>query len=302
MDRSMRHALHERRMHGSGDFPLAAYGLDIGAGEMVVVECHWHAEAEFFYVKEGETLFQVDDDYFPVRAGQAVFIDGGDIHAAHSLNGSPCSFQAIVFDPHMLDSSSSDAVQQKLVTPLVERRRTFPRHIQGVSEWEIGLLGWLHNLIDCCGKQEPGYEAAAKGCLYFMLQTIAAEGRYADRSETTPEESSRRERLKRSISYIQQNYRRPIRIRELADQIPMSEGQFFRFFKSMTRQTPIEYLNAYRVNQAAGLLLHSERKIADIALDVGFDHISYFVKVFRRTMGCSPSEYRKQHKADSAVR
>lgn len=297
----MRLALHESRMHGSGDFPLAAYGLDIGAGELVVVECHWHAEAEFFYVNEGETLFQIDNDYFPLRAGEAAFIDGGDIHAAHSLNGSACSFSAIVFDPHMLDSSSIDAVQHKFVAPLLERRRTFPRHIQGDTESGAKLLSWLRGLIESAEKQEAGFEAAAKGYLYFMLQALTAEGCYADRSETPPEETSRRERLKKSISYIQQNYKRPIRIRELADQIPMSEGQFFRFFKSMTRQTPIEYLNTYRVNQAAGLLLHSDRKIADIALDVGFDHISYFVKVFRRTMNCSPSEYRKQQQSGSPV-
>ncbi|MNC51581.1 HTH-type transcriptional regulator CdhR [compost metagenome] len=91
---------------------------------------------------------------------------------------------------------------------------------------------------------------------------------------------------------MQAHYSRPISIRELADLIPMSEGQFCRFFKAMTRQTPIEYLNAYRITQANELLRFTDRKIADIAMEVGFGHISYFIKVYRKVMKTTPSRYR----------
>ncbi|GJM76807.1 hypothetical protein HMSSN036_90230 [Paenibacillus macerans] len=60
--------------------------------------------------------------------------------------------------------------------------------------------------------------------------------------------------------HIQQNYGHPIRLGELAALIPMSEGQFCRFFKSMTRQTPIDYINSYRIRQATELLREPERK------------------------------------------
>ena len=80
----------------------------------------------------------------------------------------------------------------------------------------------------------------------------------------------RTERLKKVILYIQNHYHRPIRLSELADLIPMSEGQFCRFFKSMTGQTPVDYMNSYRVRQVAELLRQPDNKISDIALDVGF--------------------------------
>ncbi|MNO04942.1 Regulatory protein SoxS [compost metagenome] len=73
----------------------------------------------------------------------------------------------------------------------------------------------------------------------------------------------------------------------------MSEGQFCRFFKSMTRQTPMDYVNSYRIRQAAEMLRVEDRKISDIALEVGFDNISYFIRVFRKMMKCSPSAFRK---------
>jgi AraC-like DNA-binding protein len=75
----------------------------------------------------------------------------------------------------------------------------------------------------------------------------------------------------------------------------MSEGQFNRFFKAMTRTTPIEYLNAYRIKRAGEYLAMSDKKISAIAMDVGFDNLSYFIKVFRQTMKCTPSEYRKEY-------
>lgn len=297
MDLTLRHSLREDRMHGDTSFPLAAYWMDYAPGE-VNVDCHWHNESEFLYVLEGELLFQVDTDYFPVHAGEAVFIDSGDIHAGHSLNGSSCSFCAIVFDVHWLDSISYDAVQERCISPFQDKKRTFPRHIRPDTAWERQLLSYLNHIMKLNEPSDDGFEgsfeAAVKGYFYLMLHELSIGGRACNRAVSNVEDSTKIERLKKSIVYIQQNYSRPIRIGELAEQIPMSEGQFFRFFKSMTRQTPIEYLNAYRINRASELLLYTDRKISDIALEVGFDHISYFVKVFRKTVSCTPSEFRKQ--------
>ncbi|MGO4541811.1 AraC family transcriptional regulator [Paenibacillus sp. 2TAB19] len=294
MDQTTRHSLKEDRLHGNNMFPLAAYWIERDEPGAPILDCHWHAEAEFFFVLEGEVLFQVDTDYFPVRAGEAVFIDGGDIHAGHSLNDSTCKYCAIVFDTHMLASGSFDAVQEKYVTPLLEKKRTFPRHITSATEWERSLLSHLRGMMEAYDNGQNGFEIAIKGRLYLMLHEICSGKRFVNRTETSNADSTKIDRLKTVILYMQHNFHRPIRIAELADQIPMSEGQFCRFFKTMTRQTPIEYLNAYRIRQATELLLEPERKIAAIAFDVGFEHISYFVKVFRKTMKCTPSQFRKE--------
>jgi AraC-like DNA-binding protein/mannose-6-phosphate isomerase-like protein (cupin superfamily) len=294
MDQTTRHSLKEDRLHGDNMFPLAAYWIEHHEAGVTVLDCHWHAEAEFFYVLSGEVLFQVDTEYFPVRAGEAVFIDGGDIHAGHALGDKACSFCAIVFDTHLLASASYDAVQERFISPLQDKKRTFPRHIRPNTDWERALLRHLQSIMNVCERQTPGLETAVKGHFYLMLHEIAAEGCFCNRSEASTADTTKIDRLKTAIVYMQQNFHRPIRISEIADQIPMSEGQFCRFFKAMTRQTPIEYLNAYRIRQAAELLLRPELKVSAVALDVGFDHISYFVKVFRKMMKCTPSQFRKK--------
>ncbi|MCR2802488.1 AraC family transcriptional regulator [Paenibacillus soyae] len=293
MDPTTRHSLKESRTHGDEQHPFGTYWLKYGPGEHVI-DCHWHDEAEIFYCREGETLFQVDTDYFLVRAGEAVFVDGGDIHAAHSHGSEGCSFFSLVFDTNLLASANYDAVQEKLILPLIERQATFPRHMKRDEPHELRLLDHIAAMMDSCYDQRQGFEGAVKGRLFLMLAELAASGKLCSRTDSSRSESSKIERLKVVIEYIQQHYERQIRLSELAALIPMSEGHFSRFFKSMTRQSPMDYINSYRIRQAAELLRQQERKISDIAMEVGYDNISYFIRVFRKMMNCSPSDFRKK--------
>ncbi|WP_127533755.1 helix-turn-helix transcriptional regulator [Paenibacillus kobensis] len=293
MDLYTKHNLREDRLHGDAMLPLAAYWIDREAGESIL-DMHWHQEAEFFCVLEGEVLFLVDTDYFVVRAGEAVYIDGGDIHAGHSSNGSACRYCAIVFDARWLASADYDAVQAGFIAPLLDKRAALPRHIRPGTEWSDAVMAHLRAVITAYEQQPTGYEAALKGRLLLLFSEIAAAGEWRKRTAANAGELAKVERLKSVIEYIQHHYDRPVRIRELADLVPMSEGQFIRWFKSMTRTTPIDYLNGYRVRQAAELLRSTDRKISDIALEVGFDHVSYFIKMFRRQIKTTPSEYRKE--------
>ncbi|MDQ0195438.1 AraC family transcriptional regulator [Paenibacillus wynnii] len=292
MDRTSQRLLKEDRVHGDVMFPLAAYWVELPSGAHVL-DTHWHEEAEFFMLLEGEILFQVDTEYFPVQAGEAVFIESGDIHAAYVLNESPCKFCALVFHPDLLASAQYDTIQQNTILPLQEKRQSFPRHIKPDIPWQQEVLRHLERMMEAYDSKVPGFEAFMKGSLLIMLSQIAVDGRSVNRSQSDDADTTKINRLKKIIIYIQDNYRDPIRTRDLSELIPMSEGQFCRFFKTMTRKTPVDYINSYRIRQAADLLRQSERKISDIALDVGFDNVSYFIKVFRKAMKCSPSEFRK---------
>ncbi|WP_342770009.1 AraC family transcriptional regulator [Paenibacillus cellulosilyticus] len=293
MDLYAKNTLREDRLHGDAMLPMAAYLIEREAGEPIL-DTHWHQEAEFFCVLEGEVQFQIDTEYLVVRAGEAVFIDGGDMHAGHSHNGSPCTFCAIVFDVEWLAGASYDAVQAGFIAPLQEKRRTFPRHIKPDTAWGQAVLGHLHALMEAYDRQALGFEASIKGRLLLIFSEIAGAGQWHKRSAINAAEVVKIDRLKTIIVHMQQHYDRPLRIRELADLVPMSEGQFIRFFKSMTHKTPIDYLNSYRVRRAAELLRDTDRKISDIALEVGFEHVSYFIKVFRKQHKTTPSEYRKE--------
>ena len=101
--------------------------------------------------------------------------------------------------------------------------------------------------------------------------------------------------------YIDHNYKQKLTVMELASQIQMSEGHFSRFFKSLVRMTPMEYINTTRINKACTLLQKSDRKMLDIAMDVGFQNQSYFIRLFKKQKGCTPREYRFRHGDESGI-
>ena len=58
--------------------------------------------------------------------------------------------------------------------------------------------------------------------------------------------------------------------------------------------TPMNYIISKRMDNARKLLINTDKKIKDISNEVGYKDIYYFTKVFKKEIGVSPSEYRKQ--------
>ena len=112
----------------------------------------------------------------------------------------------------------------------------------------------------------------------------------APRRESAPAQG-----IKAAIEYIQGNYRQPITVSQLAELSHMSSGHFCRLFKKYTFKTPVQYINGVRLSAATDLLLESDRKVLDVAFDTGFNSLSYFIGVFKQSMGCTPTEFRRRH-------
>ena len=74
----------------------------------------------------------------------------------------------------------------------------------------------------------------------------------------------------------------------------MNKNYFCRFFKEKAGKTPFAYLNEYRINQAAGELMKTDLPITEIALNSGFENMSYFIRQFKHYRGCTPSVFRQE--------
>ena len=67
-------------------------------------------------------------------------------------------------------------------------------------------------------------------------------------------------------------------------------------FKQETGTTLIDYINTQRVNRAAQLLEQNNHSIAAVAEEVGILDVNYFTKIFKKTLGVTPTRYRREHK------
>ena len=283
--------LKENREHGDFLFPLGCYSM-VYHDRSEMLDLHWHDELEFLLMTSGEAVFRVGDLEYTVKKGQALFIRSGQIHSAYSDKGE-WGFSAVVFHPSLLNSNPYDKIQNDYINLIAKNQYMFACLITGSEPWELEVLDHLEKVIEIAVKKEYTYELLIKSHLYAIFSLLLKNAESgADKNLTY-----KCDRLKNVIQYIQSNYSRQLSISELSRMVNMSEGHFCRYFKKIVAKTPIEYLNYIRVIKACDLLESTERKILDIALEVGFNNFSYFINRFKKYMKVTPAGYRKKYRA-----
>jgi AraC-like DNA-binding protein len=98
--------------------------------------------------------------------------------------------------------------------------------------------------------------------------------------------------VKQAIAYIQQHHARDLTRQEIAEAIGVSKNYMTQIFHQELGISLWDYLNRYRMLRAKDLLLHTDESITMIAARVGFNDPSYFGRVFRKQVGCTPQAYR----------
>ena len=164
----------------------------------------------------------------------------------------------------------------------------FIRMPRGIDE----LDGVLSCLFSAMARRPEGFELTVQGCLLQLFGLIVREHLYAKTAPGAHRRLDRQLPLRDALRYMEEHYAAPVTLDELAAAAGMSRRYFCTFFRTMTGRTPMEHLNLYRIETAGELLLSTDRPVSEIAGLCGFDDASYFAKLFRRHMGCSPRRYR----------
>jgi AraC-like DNA-binding protein len=99
-------------------------------------------------------------------------------------------------------------------------------------------------------------------------------------------------RIVRVLRYLESRIAEAHTLGDLARMAGLSRYHFLRTFKAVTGTTPHQWLLRARLRESAHRLVSSREPVTEIALDVGFDDLSNFIRSFRAEFGMSPSRYR----------
>lgn len=103
-------------------------------------------------------------------------------------------------------------------------------------------------------------------------------------------------RMQQISAYVMKHYVHSIALDDIAAEVGMNRSAFCSYFKQCKGITFSQFVTQYRLNTACDLLKHSQKSVSEICYTVGFNDLPHFVRVFTRTVGMSPSKYRKQFK------
>jgi len=95
------------------------------------------------------------------------------------------------------------------------------------------------------------------------------------------------------ICYIEENICSKLTVEDIAAKAYVSQAHLQRLFRITFGMTIAEYVRYRKLQRAAELLYGTDRKVCDIAYDVGFEHESSFIRSFKREFGVTPHEARK---------
>lgn len=102
--------------------------------------------------------------------------------------------------------------------------------------------------------------------------------------------------VQKVMNYVNLNVAEPLTLKSLAAMCFISPSYLSALFKQETGTTLIDYINTQRVNRAAQLLVQNNHTIAAVAEEVGILDVNYFTKIFKKTLGVTPTRYRREHK------
>lgn len=276
---------HESEQHGTLDFPAEYFYLDANHPRYNMA-FHWHKEWEIIHVLEGTFTAHADDAVFVAHAGDTVLIRDGMLHGGTPDN---CVYECFLFDLHGL-FRNLDMVK-KYLRP-VYRQQILPEIFYPAAQTPQ-VKEIIRSLTHAYNEKNSPLELVVISCISQLFALILQNGYYTDSSVDYGERPHKIDLIKSVLEYTELHYASPITLDDLAKVAGMNPRYFCRFFRSITHQTPIEYVNMYRIEKAAQMLHSTRLPITDICMECGFNDSSNFIKVFRKYKGMTPKQYRK---------
>lgn len=255
---------------------------------------HVHSFFEICYAYAGAGRFRLGDEEHDVHDGMLFVARPGDVHEIVSSETDPLGifFWAYTLIPErtgggeLLTSFSSSGTpalsttvgQVPAVLDLLAQEAGRPR--AGFDDVISALAGTL----------VVGTARAVVDDTHLAPEPMARNGEQAEVAVRT---------MRR---YVQDNYHRPMSVRDVVAQVHLSERHANRLFRQFTGTTIHAYLTRYRLELAAQHLVERDLSIKEVAHACGYPDVRHFTTAFRRQWGITPGAARARNGTTQLVR
>lgn len=248
---------------------------------------HFHPELELTLIVKGIGKRYVGShmhDYFP---GDLVLLGSNLLHCWKTEEGAIENSMSIVvhFNVDFLGEDFFKKPEMKAVLQLLDTSNYGLQFTEG----SIVVKEMMHSLLD--------EKDSFKKLIIFLdiLHELSSANNYIildKQSSYTRLSHNDKKRINEVTAYVVENFQNSISLNEAASIANMTLHAFCKYFKKITRKTFMEAVNDYRVDYAIRQLVSTDKPIAEIGFDSGFNDVSNFHKTFKRRLKVSPLGYR----------
>lgn len=277
--------------YNNPNIPLYIQSSRIANYTNMAALCHWHEDIEYIKLEKGHMDYYINGKRVEIREHDALLVNTRQMHYGFSSDKTDCSFICIVFQLQLL--SANPEIISRYIQPIAEHPNLPYFYFDSAKPGEADMIKIFDEVYRQYEKKEPGFEMRIISCLtsfWASWYQLLEPGLISYAASIDENLSCQRD----MVSYIYKNYASKLALQDIANAGNVCRSKCCKIFKKYLNRTPIEFLNAYRLEVSMRLLADTSTSITEIALSCGFQSSSYYSEIFLQYKGCTPSIYRKQ--------
>ena len=280
--------LKENKPHGTKDDPFSTYHIE-NAGRSFQIPVHWHDEFEIIYVRSGFLTVSISGESYIGKTGEAFVVSPGNLHLMGSQSGT-VDYYTFLFPLKYISFRTDDMLDEKLLEPLNSGHLMICPRVNDTAKELCEQLIKIYEAKNDESKSKITTQVRTKIILLQFILEMWKKG-FVIENDT----SGRNTVEKEMVSYIQQNFTGKISLREFGEQFHLSEKYISRYFKEHFHITLSQYVTYLRLEHAKQLLQDTDIPVTDVAMQSGYQNVSYFIRSFQKAYAVSPLKYRKNN-------
>ena len=284
----------EKKQHGNYEFPVHISPESIQSYEQHSFMWHWHPEVELTWFVSGQMEYDVNDRHYIVREGQGLFCNSNALHAGYMIDGCNCDYISVTFHPRFIYGYENSILQTKYVDFITSNDFWSSLVLQPEISWQKEIIEGIKEIYALTKQHARNSQTDYEFRIHLLLCDIWHKlyQYYIQISQKAPQPQKHLQRLKDILSYIQEHASEDLSLEDIASHAGLCKSECCRFFKKYMRMTIFDYLLSVRIQNSIPYLMNGE-SVTAIAGYVGFSSPAYYGQIFKRYMGMSPSQYKK---------
>ncbi len=273
-------------------FPHITSKVRFHSGSRNFAPWHWHKPVELFYIAEGALEYHTPKGKWIFPAGSGGMVNSNMLHMTRLPGKTTDNVQLLhIFDAALIAGGQGGRIEQKYVLPISMARNLELIALYPEKPRQKMVLDKLAESFRM-NEEDFWYEMQLRNILSeIWIQLFEISRPLLDCMEKQDKKS---DKMKSMMAYVHEHYKERIRITELAAAGFCSERDCYRLFKECLHMTPVEYITSYRLQCARQMLAEGRETVTYISQACCLGSSSYFAKLFREEMGCSPLDYRQK--------